>query len=56
MSILPDSSGKIQDGKEQWSSTEAVSHRSEYILLTCEVENQGRAGAAPKDFGSPAEN
>lgn len=45
------------DGAEQWSSTNAVSHRPEHILVTCEVEKKGWAGATPEGgFGSRAES
>ncbi len=45
------------DGIEQWSSTNGVSHRGEYLLLTCEVEDKGWAGTIPPDgFGSRAES
>lgn len=41
------------DGKEQWDTNEAVSHRSEFLLLTCEVNDQGWAGAVPEGgFGT----
>ncbi len=41
------------DGKEQWDTNIAVSQRSEFLLLTCEVNDQGWAGAVPEGgFGT----
>jgi beta-glucanase (GH16 family) len=43
------------DGVEQWTTTNAVSHRGEFILLTSEVEDRGWAGDVPGDgYGSRA--
>ncbi len=45
------------DGSEQWTSTNAVSHRSEYVLLSCEVNDKNWAGNIPTGgFGSRAES
>jgi beta-glucanase (GH16 family) len=35
------------DGREQWKTDKAVSRRSEYLLLTCEIEDRSWAGAIP---------
>jgi beta-glucanase (GH16 family) len=41
------------DGVEQWRSKEAVSQRSEYLLLSCEIRAKGWAGSVPTNgFGS----
>lgn len=45
------------DGKEQWRTDAAVSQCPEYILLTCEVQDKGWAGAVPEGgFGSREES
>ncbi len=45
------------DGKEQWTTDIAVSQRPEFLLLTCEVEDKGWAGAVPEGgFGSREES
>ena len=45
------------DGRERWTTTNAVSHRSEYILLTCEVQDKGWAGNCPAEgYGSLADS
>jgi beta-glucanase (GH16 family) len=35
------------DGAEQWRTGEAVSKQSEFLLLTCEIEDKGWAGNVP---------
>jgi beta-glucanase (GH16 family) len=35
------------DGVEQWKTEKAVSRRSEFLLLTCEIEDKGWAGNIP---------
>jgi beta-glucanase (GH16 family)/regulation of enolase protein 1 (concanavalin A-like superfamily) len=41
------------DGTQVWSSTQAVSHRTEYIFLTSEVQNNSWAGNIPSGgYGS----
>lgn len=41
------------DGKEQWTTDVALSHRPEFVLLTCEVNDKGWAGAVPEGgFGT----
>jgi beta-glucanase (GH16 family) len=35
------------DGVEQWKTDKAVSRRSEFLLLTCEIEDKGWAGDIP---------
>jgi beta-glucanase (GH16 family) len=41
------------DGVEQWKTREAVSGRSEFLLLTCEIEDKSWAGNIPADgYGS----
>ncbi|MFA6564372.1 MAG: glycoside hydrolase family 16 protein [Verrucomicrobiia bacterium] len=45
------------DGKEQWTTTNAVSRRSEYLLLTCEITAEGWAGNCPAEgYGSLADS
>lgn len=45
------------DGKEQWNTNVAVSQRPEFILLTCEVQDKGWAGAVPEGgFGGREES
>jgi len=45
------------DGKEQWQTDKAVSKRSQFLLLTCEIENKGWAGNIPEGgYGSRAES
>lgn len=45
------------DGKPQWSTTNAVSHRSQFILLTCEITPKGWAGTTPAEgYGSLADS
>ncbi|MBI5687651.1 MAG: glycoside hydrolase family 16 protein [Verrucomicrobia bacterium] len=43
------------DGVEKWTTTNAVSHRCEYLLLTCEIQDKGWAGNCPAEgYGSLA--
>lgn len=35
------------DGRQVWTTTQAVSHRSEYLMLTSEVQNRSWAGSVP---------
>jgi beta-glucanase (GH16 family) len=35
------------DGKEQWHTDKAVSRRSQFLLLTCEIEDRSWAGNIP---------
>jgi endoglucanase len=45
------------DGQEQWRTDKAVSRRSEFLLLTCEIEDRGWAGNIPEGgYGSRAES
>jgi beta-glucanase (GH16 family) len=45
------------DGIEQWSTQSGLSHRSEFIKLTCEVQNGSWAGSFPtRGFGLRAES
>ncbi|MCX6909468.1 MAG: glycoside hydrolase family 16 protein [Verrucomicrobia bacterium] len=45
------------DGKEQWTTTNAVSRRSEFILLTCEITATNWAGRCPAEgYGSLADS
>jgi hypothetical protein len=43
------------DGAEQWKTNKAVSKRSEYLLLTCEIEDKGWAGDIPAGGYGPRE-
>jgi beta-glucanase (GH16 family) len=43
------------DGKEQWHTDKAISRRSEFILLTCEIENRSWAGSIPEGGYGPRE-
>lgn len=41
------------DGVEKWATTNAVSRRSEYLLLTCEIQDKSWAGNCPAEgYGS----
>jgi beta-glucanase (GH16 family) len=45
------------DGVKQWSTQSGASHRSEFIKLTCEVQNGSWAGSIPAGgFGSRTES
>jgi len=45
------------DGVEKWTTTNAVSRRSEHILLTCEIQDKGWAGNCPAEgYGSLADS
>jgi beta-glucanase (GH16 family) len=42
------------DGVEQWATEQGVSHRSEFIKLTCEVQDGSWAGHVPPGgYGAP---
>jgi beta-glucanase (GH16 family) len=41
------------DGVEQWKTDQAVSARSEFLLLTCEIEDKGWAGNIPAEGYGP---
>lgn len=45
------------DGVEQWKTDKAISKRSEFLLLTCEIEDKGWAGDIPVGgYGSRGES
>jgi beta-glucanase (GH16 family) len=45
------------DGKEQWSTTNAVSRRSQFLLLTCEIGAKDWAGKSPVEgYGTLADS
>jgi hypothetical protein len=44
------------DGVALWSSKSGVSMRSEFLLLTCEVETSGWAGNIPSTGYGPADS